>query len=59
MWPSAPATVRLACDGDTFLALAVLRQRFRLRTDVREPPLDVGIVLRPSGPLRVHVAHRR
>jgi len=54
-----------ACVGaqlamvEAVLGLAVLLQRFRLRTDLREPPLDIGIVLRPSGPLPVHVTHRR
>ena len=53
-----------ACVGaqlamlEATLGLAVLLQRFRLATELAEPPVDVGIVLRPSAPLPVRVSLR-
>ena len=53
-----------ACVGaqlamvEAVLGLTVLLQRFRLSADLTEPPLDVGIVLRPAGPLPVRVSPR-
>ena len=44
---------------EAVLGLTVLLRRFRLTAQLREPPLDIGIVLRPGGPLPAHVPHRR
>lgn len=43
---------------EAVLGLTVLLRRFRLTAQLREPPLDIGIVLRPGGPLPVHVTRR-
>lgn len=50
--PHACVGAQLAMT-EAVLGLAVLLQRFRLRTHLADPPLDVGIVLRPGGRLPV------
>jgi len=54
-----------ACIGSQFamleavIAVAVLLQRFRLRSEVAEPPVDTaGITLRPRGPVPIRPTPR-
>ncbi len=55
--PHACVGAQLAMVEAT-LGLAVLLQRFTLTTELAEPPVDIGIVLRPAGPLPVRVTAR-